>query len=574
MYTVILDGYVDEPACLGVPPYISPYIRYIAGALRDCGVVEEDIHYITIDNLRADPESCTAHLNHAGLIIIIAGMTVPGKYLSGTPITLSEIASFDGRYLNAKIVLGGPIRLGFGESGGKAATSFDFKHIVLAHDDIEAFVFDLFGGEDGVGGEFNDSKIEPKHRRRTVSEISRWGKLGAFIIKQHPDYPFIMCELETYRGCGRNKHCSFCTEQFYGTPAYRPVDDVINEVSSLYYHGARYFRIGRQPDLFSYHANADGRPNPDALRALYSGIRKAAPELKVLHMDNANPGTIARYPDEAREIAEIIVSHNTPGDVAAMGMESADMDVIQANDLKATPDEVFFAIELLNEDGGVRGSGIGNDGNGNGWGDSGSNGLPALLPGINFVHGLKGESKKTMGLNYEFLKKVFDAGLMLRRINIRQVIAFEDTSISGHVVDINKKEFLKYKERVRKDIDYPMLKRVVPQGTVFRDVIVEVTGSVSFARQLGSYPLLVGIPAEMPVRTGLDVAISGYGQRSITGVPYPLDINTAPHSLIQTLPYVGKKRAAAIARHIPFKDVEEFRQKVDGAELIEKFIRI
>ena len=29
----ILDGYVDEPACLGVPPYISPYIRTVAGAL-------------------------------------------------------------------------------------------------------------------------------------------------------------------------------------------------------------------------------------------------------------------------------------------------------------------------------------------------------------------------------------------------------------------------------------------------------------------------------------------------------------------------------------------------------------
>ncbi|MCK5661135.1 MAG: radical SAM protein, partial [Methanosarcinales archaeon] len=275
-----------------------------------------------------------------------------------------------------------------------------------------------------------------------------------------------------------------------------------------------------------------------------------------------------------REIAEIIVAYNTPGDVAAMGMESADMDVIEANDLKATPDEVFFAIELLNEVGGVRSSGNGGDNGSNGCGDRDSNGLPALLPGINFVHGLKGESKKTMELNYEFLKKVLDAGLMLRRINIRQVIAFQDTSISGHVVDINKKEFLKYKERVRKEIDYPMLKRIVPQGTVLTDVIVEVTGSVSFARQLGSYPLLVGIPAEIPVRTVMDVAISGYGQRSITAVPYPLDINTAPHSLIQTLPYVGKKRAAAIARHIPFKDMEEFMQKVDGAEMIAAFIRI
>jgi radical SAM superfamily enzyme with C-terminal helix-hairpin-helix motif len=34
---VIIDGYVDEPACLGVPPYISPYIRAIAGVLKEHG---------------------------------------------------------------------------------------------------------------------------------------------------------------------------------------------------------------------------------------------------------------------------------------------------------------------------------------------------------------------------------------------------------------------------------------------------------------------------------------------------------------------------------------------------------
>ena len=29
----ILDGYVDEPACLRITPYISPYIRTVAGVL-------------------------------------------------------------------------------------------------------------------------------------------------------------------------------------------------------------------------------------------------------------------------------------------------------------------------------------------------------------------------------------------------------------------------------------------------------------------------------------------------------------------------------------------------------------
>ena len=61
--TVIIDGYVDEPACLGVPPYISPYIRTVAGVLKEHGLSPE---YITIDQLRKDPMK-TASLRDAKL---------------------------------------------------------------------------------------------------------------------------------------------------------------------------------------------------------------------------------------------------------------------------------------------------------------------------------------------------------------------------------------------------------------------------------------------------------------------------------------------------------------------------
>ena len=33
----VIDGYIDDPAALGVPPYISPMIRAVAGAARDAG---------------------------------------------------------------------------------------------------------------------------------------------------------------------------------------------------------------------------------------------------------------------------------------------------------------------------------------------------------------------------------------------------------------------------------------------------------------------------------------------------------------------------------------------------------
>ena len=46
MVYTILDCYTDEPAGLGVPPYLGTYPRYIAGYLN------EDVNYITIDDLR------------------------------------------------------------------------------------------------------------------------------------------------------------------------------------------------------------------------------------------------------------------------------------------------------------------------------------------------------------------------------------------------------------------------------------------------------------------------------------------------------------------------------------------
>ncbi|MFA7303754.1 MAG: radical SAM protein, partial [Methanoregula sp.] len=78
---IIIDGYVDEPACLGVPPYISPYIRTVAGALISYGF---SVRYLTIDQLRTGPAKVN-ELSRADLLVMIAGVTVPGKYLGGTP---------------------------------------------------------------------------------------------------------------------------------------------------------------------------------------------------------------------------------------------------------------------------------------------------------------------------------------------------------------------------------------------------------------------------------------------------------------------------------------------------------
>lgn len=525
MRVLIIDGYVDEPACLGVPPYIAPYPRYIAGALVEKGVKPEDISYRTIDQLRLRREPFSFDL-----IVIIAGTTVPGKYLRAIPITRKEITELS--HLEGTKIIGGPIRLGFGEEGGSSAKAFAAPGITLAKLDIEAFVYDLL-----------DNIKDPEsveHRTRTTGEIAAWGEKGAFIIKQHQDYPHAVCELETYRGCPRHSHCSFCTEPFYGIPDFREIKDVVKEAAALYSHGARYFRIGRQPDLFMYQAKK-GIPNPEAIEQLYKGIRNAAPELKVLHMDNANPATLAGFPEESRKIAKIIVKYHTSGDVAALGMESADPEVIKANDLKATPEEVFEAIQLLNEVGAARGA----------------SGLPELLPGINFVHGLKGETKRTFELNFEFLKKVLESGLMVRRVNIRQVMTFAGTKMHGYeLVNKNRELFLRYKDKIRNEIDLPMLRHVAPRGAVLKDVRTEIYEKITYARQLGSYPLLVGIPLKLELDRSFDMLVIDHGHRSITGVPVPLDVNRLPLKILHMLPF-EKKQIEEIIHGRPFKNKED-----------------
>ncbi|MCL7412277.1 MAG: radical SAM protein [ANME-2 cluster archaeon] len=537
---------MDEPACLGVPPYISPYPRYIAGAMAEQGISPDHIQYLTIDQVRQGQGQDI--LGKTALIVIIAGMTVPGRYLRGTPINPGEISDIARAAGDTPVVLGGPIRLGYGSQGGMKAIAMDMQDIIPVKGDIEAFINDILASSAGL----HDPETVA-NRMRSTSEIAKWGARGAFVIRHHPDYPHVMCELETYRGCARQNHCSFCTEPLYGDADFREIRDVVCEVEALYGYGARYFRIGRQPDLFSYLAKDTGGdmpvPRPEALEQLYRGIRSAAPDLRVLHMDNANPATIASYPDESEEIARIIVKYHTPGDVAAMGMESADPRVVRANCLKAMSDDVLEAVRLINRVGGARGD----------------NGLPELLPGLNFIHGLKGESEETFHHNFQFLKGLLDSDLMVRRINIRQVMAFpgtriwqEDTAYRYH------KQFIQFKDRVRKEIDRPMLERMVPVGTVLRDVMCEVSDSITFGRQIASYPLLVGIPATMPLKRFIDVTVTGYGQRSITGIPYPLDINHAVPRLIGELPGVGKKRARSILKGRPYRDKDDLLAQLEN----------
>jgi len=555
----ILDGYVDEPTCLGVPPYISPYPRYIAGAVWNYDNSAQ-IFYVTIDQIRNDI-SLIDDLSKSDIVVVIAGMSVPGRYLSGFPASPNEIKTIMEKLSKPVKILTGPAaRYGFGISGGKKTRGTDFVE--------DAFDLIIKGDGETVISDFLEKKmrfekIDPDRCRENAKDIRDSAVIGANVVKQHPFYPnYLIAEIETYRGCPRSimGGCSFCSEPSKGLPDFRPIQDIVDEIKALYETGVRHFRLGNQPCIFSYMSKGAGeiefpKPNPVALEKLFSNIRRVAPNLLTLHIDNANPGVIARYPDECKQIAKTIIQYHTSGDVAAFGVESVDPVVIKKNNLKASAEEVMSAIKLLNSVGAKKGS----------------NGMPELLPGLNFVFGLDGETKKTFDLDFEFLKNILDQGLLLRRINLRQIIPIPNTKMEKtgtKLVSKHKADFKKFKTRVRNDIERPMLKKILPIGSVLNRVFTEKhDGKLSFGRQLGSYPLLVGIPGVFDLHNFFDVKVVDYGYRSITGIPYPLDINNAPRETIEAIPGVGKKRAIRILANRPFKNREEITIALDEVDV-------
>ena len=529
MQITILDGYVDEPSCLGVPPYISPYVRYAAGAVRDAG---HEYQYLTIDQWRKGKNI------EGETLLIITGAVVPGRYLRGMPISFKEFSKITSSFKGVKILGGAAATYGIGEGGGKKPRKWNELVDYSVKNDADAFIFDY------LNGEISD-------RRRSVGEWKRWSVLGAEIAKAHPDFPDVLiAEVETYRGCTRyfTGGCSFCMEPLFGKPLMRETLDIIEEVKVLYSVGVRNFRLGCQSCFYSYGASGIGKrevpePNVDAIKKLLEGIKRNAPELKVLHIDNVNPAVVAEYPDKSMKITELIKQYCTSGNTAALGMETADLEVIKRCNLNATPDQVMEAIKIINE--------VGKD--------RGENGMPCFLPGLNILYGLPGESTETYSKNYNFLKEVMDAGLLLRRINIRQAVP-----IRFQEVKINRKKFVDFTKAVNERVNRPMLMKIVPYGTILRNVFLEINkGNSTFGRQIGTYPLLVGLPYKECVGKFVDVKIKGYGYRSITGLEYPLRVNYASMNAIENLPHIGRKRAIRIMSGRPFKNFEELIKKMD-----------
>ena len=539
---LILDGYVDEPAALGVPPYISPQARSIAGGLVCGGAPRDRVGYLTVDQWRMSRGKDGGRLPSEGLeaVIILSGCVVPGKYLRGTPISRREVIELVSSLNAPLVVITGSAA---GQNSGPG--------------------MEICQGDPGVMGEGISASGRVISSTRSIEQWNTHLKEGAFISSLHPDHPSpLICEIETSSGCPRfiSGGCSFCMEPGRGPVRFREPYDIATELRELASRGVENVRIGGQSDLMSYLSPDVGRlevprPDPEAIRDLMTGVRSALHDGKgvkdavkrgrrigidcgIIHTDNANPSVIAAYPETSLEALSVIAGECTSGSVLALGLESSDPDVKKLNNLNSDAEEVEEAVRLINRAGG----------------EYGDNGLPRLLPGLNFLGGLPGQTPESFEFDLELLGSLLDGKLMLRRINIRKALfpdsrgQYTEKTLSREV----EAAFGRFRKRVRDEYDRGFLSLMLPPGHVLKGVMVEAaSGHVHFGRQIGSYPLLVGVEHRAEVGEFIDVAVTDISSRSVTGFSTPFFLDRASFSDLLALPGIGRRRAAELFRSVP-----------------------
>jgi radical SAM superfamily enzyme with C-terminal helix-hairpin-helix motif len=496
--SAILDCYTVEPSGLGVPPYLSTYARAAYGALVTA-FPGSDVRYLTIDDVRwclnggrprvgpplSDPLTYSATagrsqalevLADAEMVVVIAGDAVPSVHLQAQNGSVEEITRALACVRGRRVLLG-PLASWVLQDRAACAGLFDAVH---THTVTSA---DL-----GTG-----SRAAAPYEHLAGDRGSFGGLVGQ--LRWRP-----VAEVELYRGCTRRRFCSFCNEPVKSSRvSFRDPADVLDEVGALYAAGVRHLRLGQQTCFFSY-LNRDAA----AIERLLAGIRERCPDLEVLHIDNADPLAVAS--PAGATIARLVARYCTEGNCAPMGMESFDPAVIEANTLTCTPQVLMRAIANVNQAGAHTGPG----------------GLPVLLPGLNLIYGLPGETHRTHYENLAGLVRILDEEYLCHRLNVRQARTYHGTPLAAmHQAQPppSAEHFAAWKADVSYVFDQPMKQRVYPAGRTITGLhSFFVTTSGTWHRRLGSYPIQVlERGTARPLFEDADLTVTGHQPRYVIG---------------------------------------------------------
>ena len=131
--------------------------------------------------------------------------------------------------------------------------------------------------------------------------------------------------------------------------------------------------------------------------------------------------------------------------------------------------------------------------------------------------------------------------------------------------EIPQQEFNNFKQNVRDEIDKPLLQQLFPLGQILRSVHWESHGGrtrlpahlgpehtdqgcygkagITFGRQIGAYPILIGTEYLIPLESSSDILVTGHGARSITGMEIGLDHDKITEKQLSAIPGIGSKTA-------------------------------
>ena len=463
MYEVIIDCYTDEPCWLGVPPYLWTHQRYLSQALNYKNIKH---YYLTIDDLRffknwnkrswtevkktynltKNAYNVENLISWARRIHIITWCFVDYDYFSCCPPMESELYDFI-KDINCYIVLYYILWI-----NNKLPQSF-FKWKLYKK--VSHLV--LWNPYQYILNQKSDWFSSPDYN--SLSKISN--KKCTILDQVERKY---MIEIETGSWCSHAK-CSFCIEALRkNSIKFRPVNDILNEIKTLYKQWARHIRLWKQPNIYNYMYW-----DPIYMEKLLSWIRKICPDIITLHIDNVDAESVIT--NNGIEITKLITKYCTSWNIANFWAESFDPNVRIKNNLNWDIDTITKAIEIINKY----------------WKFIWEDWLYNFLPWINLLYWLVWQNDNTLEYNIKYLRNIYDKGFLTRRLFLRQVTNPHWSNFGGH--NYSRETFNQRNELINNEFVLPMQKKVYPEKSIitwFEEIIQYKTETQ--LRKIGTCP--------------------------------------------------------------------------------------